>query len=199
MRVNIDKIYKKQKGFTLVEVLIGLAVAGAIVAAAAGGVTHVFKGSPESNNRMQAINSVQNASQWITQDARNAEQYYFYDKDGSLNDYVIFDVDDNIEAFSLENNSEISKIVFQCREMDEEGDPDEEVIITYILNDDNTLYRTYNKPSSEIIKNTLTARYITSLILESGSDNGTVNIKITAELGNAEESRVYSILLRNNH
>lgn len=67
-------INKNQRGFTLVEVLLALAITGII----AGGITmtifQVFDVSARSSNHMVAIRQVQNAGYWISHDALMAQK-----------------------------------------------------------------------------------------------------------------------------
>lgn len=69
---NIKRIFRKQQGFTAVEVLIGIAIIGIIGSAIATSVAQTITGSNTSNNQMTAINNVRNAIDWITRDAQMA-------------------------------------------------------------------------------------------------------------------------------
>lgn len=67
---NILKIISKQKGFTLIEIVIGVALLSIVGAAIAAGLTQTFAGSALSSNRMTAVNNVRDAGDWISQDAK---------------------------------------------------------------------------------------------------------------------------------
>ena len=67
-----SRIFRRKSAFTLIETLVSIAIVGFIVVAASMGTLQLLK-SGASNNRLQATNSIQNASEWISNDARNAE------------------------------------------------------------------------------------------------------------------------------
>lgn len=64
---------KNQRGFTLIEILIALAITGLIAVSVAGTVFQMFDISARSSSPMIAIKQVQNAGYWISHDARMAQ------------------------------------------------------------------------------------------------------------------------------
>jgi len=72
-QMKMKKLKKDQKGFTLVELLIVIAITGLIT----GGITltifQVFDINTRSTNRMAAISQLQNAGLWVSQDAQMAQ------------------------------------------------------------------------------------------------------------------------------
>ena len=68
----LRKLAKNQKGFTLVELLVAIAIAGIIGAAATMAVHQVITIPIISNNQNTAINNVRNATHWISRDAQSA-------------------------------------------------------------------------------------------------------------------------------
>jgi type II secretory pathway pseudopilin PulG len=70
---NIQQIVNNQGGFTVMEIVIGVAIIGIIGGAIATSVTQVFSGSNISSNEMTAVNNVRNAGDWITRDAQQAQ------------------------------------------------------------------------------------------------------------------------------
>lgn len=69
----LNRMHKRQNGFTAIEMVIGVTLIGIIGAALATGISQVYKGSALSSDRMTATNNVRNAVDWISQDARMAE------------------------------------------------------------------------------------------------------------------------------
>jgi len=65
----IRKLIRSQKGFTLVELIIAIAIAGIIGAAATMAVHHMIAIPTISNESNTAINQVRNAVYWISRDA----------------------------------------------------------------------------------------------------------------------------------
>jgi len=77
MRVRQSAILKKllgnDKGFTLLELLIVIALTGIISAAAAMSIHQVFTSTALSNDQNTAINQVRNAVHWIGRDGQMAK------------------------------------------------------------------------------------------------------------------------------
>jgi prepilin-type N-terminal cleavage/methylation domain-containing protein len=65
--------HKNQMGFTLVEVMLAIAITGIIT----GGITmttfQVFSGNTRTSNHMTAVRQVQNAGYWVSHDAQMAQ------------------------------------------------------------------------------------------------------------------------------
>jgi prepilin-type N-terminal cleavage/methylation domain-containing protein len=66
-------IHKNQKGLTLVELLIVIAIAGMITAALIGVLFQVLIVSSRTSNRMTAVRQVQQAGFWISPDVQMAQ------------------------------------------------------------------------------------------------------------------------------
>jgi len=69
LRVTLPNKCSSQKGFTLVELLVAIAIAGIIGAAATMAVHQVITIPIISNTQNTAINNVRNAVHWISRDA----------------------------------------------------------------------------------------------------------------------------------
>ncbi|MBN2186872.1 MAG: prepilin-type N-terminal cleavage/methylation domain-containing protein [Dehalococcoidia bacterium] len=73
LRVTPSNKYKHQKGFTLIEMIIVVALIGMISAAATMAIHQVLTGTTLSNDLNTAINQIHNAGYWINQDVQMAK------------------------------------------------------------------------------------------------------------------------------
>ena len=67
---------KNQKGFTLIELMVAIAIAGLITGSITTAIFQIFDGNTRSSNHMTAIRQVQNAGDWITNDTLGAQEVY---------------------------------------------------------------------------------------------------------------------------
>ena len=65
---------KTEKGFTLLELLIALTIAGIAVAGATTTLSHVITVSSANSNRMTAVRQAQTAGYWVSHDALMASE-----------------------------------------------------------------------------------------------------------------------------
>jgi prepilin-type N-terminal cleavage/methylation domain-containing protein len=64
---------KGERGFTLVEMLIALAITGCLVAALGMAVQQVFAVPERGNDQVAALHAVQNAAHWVSVDGQMAK------------------------------------------------------------------------------------------------------------------------------
>lgn len=80
---RLGLLNKNQRGFTLVEMLIVLAISGFITGTTTMTIFQVLDGNVRSNNHMEAINHVQDAGYQVSQDAEQAQTVVWTeDEDG---------------------------------------------------------------------------------------------------------------------
>ena len=66
-------IHRSQRGITLVELMIVIALAGIVTAGITMTFAHVFSGSTRTSNHMTAVRQVQSAGYWVSRDALQAQ------------------------------------------------------------------------------------------------------------------------------
>jgi len=66
-------IHKDQRGFTLIELIVAIAITGLITGGITTAIFQVFNVNTLSNNHMLALRQVQNAGYWISHDAQMAQ------------------------------------------------------------------------------------------------------------------------------
>ena len=65
---------KEEKGFTLLELLIAMSIAGIVVAGATTTLSHVITVGSANSNRMTAVRQAQTAGYWVSHDALMANE-----------------------------------------------------------------------------------------------------------------------------
>jgi prepilin-type N-terminal cleavage/methylation domain-containing protein len=70
---RLGSIDKNQKGFTLVELLIALAITAVIAGSVTTAVFQVFTGNARTSNHMTAVRQVQEAGYWVSHDTQMAQ------------------------------------------------------------------------------------------------------------------------------
>ena len=69
----LRQLLKNQRGFTLIEVLIAVAIGGAIAAVGSMATRQVMTETVRNNNHEIAVRQVQNAGRWVTLDTQMAQ------------------------------------------------------------------------------------------------------------------------------
>jgi len=70
---RLGLIHKNQRGVTLVELIIAVAITGIITGGITMTIFQVFGGNERTSNHMTAIRQVQNAGYWISHDTQMAQ------------------------------------------------------------------------------------------------------------------------------
>ena len=72
--MNMKKLKKGQRGLTLVELLIVIAITGIITGGITMSIFQVFNINTRTANRMAAVSQVENAGSWVSPDVQMARE-----------------------------------------------------------------------------------------------------------------------------
>ncbi|MBN2463352.1 MAG: prepilin-type N-terminal cleavage/methylation domain-containing protein [Dehalococcoidia bacterium] len=78
------KLKSGEKGFTLIELVVGLSIAGFVVGAASMATITMMRLTPQSNNWAIALRQVQNAGHWISRDVQMSRGEILIDPDTDI-------------------------------------------------------------------------------------------------------------------
>jgi prepilin-type N-terminal cleavage/methylation domain-containing protein len=70
---KLGLINKNQRGFTLIELMLAIAISGIITGGITTTIFQVVVGSARTNNHMIAVRQAQNAGYWVSHDAQMAQ------------------------------------------------------------------------------------------------------------------------------
>lgn len=79
---RIGKLSKNERGFTLIEILVALAISGIVVSAIASTIFQVADMKARETSHITAVNEMENAVHWITRDTMMAQNVTTTDPDG---------------------------------------------------------------------------------------------------------------------
>jgi prepilin-type N-terminal cleavage/methylation domain-containing protein len=105
--MKMKKLNKDQKGFTLIEVLIAIAITGLITWGITMTIFQVFDMNTRSTNRMAAITQLENAGLWVSKDTQMANDVSTPSEESlqlTWNDYWDTGASHNV-TYTLEDNT----------------------------------------------------------------------------------------------
>ena len=70
---RLGLIHKNQRGFTLIGLMLAIAITGIVTAGVTTTMLQVFDGSARINNHMTAVRQVQSAGYWVSHDVQMAK------------------------------------------------------------------------------------------------------------------------------
>ena len=92
---------KKQKGYSLIEMVIGVALAGILSTGITTFAVQTVTEGSRSNNRMQAMMQVENAGYWVSRDVQMSENLTLGQNAGFPLQLIWRDVDQNVYQVSF--------------------------------------------------------------------------------------------------
>ena len=166
---RLGLINKNQKGFTLIEILIAMAITGLIAGGITGAISHVIIGSARSTNHMTAVRQVQDAGYWVSRDAQMAQDITLTEPTG----------------FPLTLDISVDM------------DPANDYTISYSLDGDK-LKRQENGSPETLIAEYIDTDQTTCEFIDTNEDNidDTLILTITATVGTESETRIYEVIPR---
>ncbi len=221
MKNIFQSLNRQQGGFTLIELIVVIAISGAVAAAAGGVIFQLIAGNSQNANAMTAVRQVQQAGHWISQDLMMADFVIPWPNEGppdisSLPDkfpvltiywfeYKDFEVDDG-EGGTYDTSIK-HKVTYELSVTDQGSNPFFRYHwVTDVSEHESPIdYTAYDEENWTPVSNTQIARHIAFRDLEdfkitpSSSSSSYYDIKITSFVPGfrpAEEARTYEIKVR---
>jgi len=86
MMNKVFTVLKKQKGFTLIELIIAGAIGVLVIGALVGVIWQLFSASSASSGNMKAIHQVQNVGLWVSKDIQQTNKITSAEDDPNTDD-----------------------------------------------------------------------------------------------------------------
>ena len=172
----MNKMISNQKGFTLVEALVVLAITSLILGVLSSIAVQLFVRSGENSERVTAFQQVQNAGLWVKRDAVKAQNVVLDDPQTPVSEFITlywtdWDTNSYRVAYTLEDAAGGLK----------------------------ELRRSYFVPDGEdwlLQASTFVAKSIDPAATSSTWDGKMLTMQIAAQVGDKEETRTYQVTPR---
>ena len=170
---RLGSINKKQRGFTLIDLLIAIAITSVITGGITTAIFQTFTVNARTSSHMTAVRQVQNAGFWISCDTQMAEEV---EPSGAT----------GFNPLTLTWTEWVDGTVN---------------VVTYTITVDDELKRSHSEDGGAPIE-MIVARYIDSTNTSCQFTDGVLTVTVTAAVGDypetVSETRVYEITPRPN-
>jgi len=178
-----------ERGFTLIELSVVVAIVALIASGATMGIFQVIKVSESSNNRMIAVRQAQNAGYWITHDAQMAQGISADDDTGTAETEILTFTWVGWERKDAQDNQYIDSYE-ECYTYDNNELWRHQKITTDKYNSNGQFIETTESQSLTRVADNITGIIIPPLV------GNKLNATITASVCEATEERTYEIMPR---
>ena len=179
---KLGLINKNQRGFTLIEIMIAIAITALITSGITTAIFQMFSINTRSTNHMTAVREVQNAGYWVSHDAQMAlnvelaEGQPGYPAENPVNTKFPLTL-----TWTEWDDSNVHRVVYTL----EYGGEPMWLKRSHFINGD--------------VSETSVAQYIVPGVPQTNAefnDDGMLILTVTATVGEASETRVYEIIPR---
>jgi prepilin-type N-terminal cleavage/methylation domain-containing protein len=188
-------IHKRQQGFTLVELIVAVAITGFIAASLSLSISQLFSVSVADRNRMEAVKQVENALHYINRDVQMARGALIYTRvDEYGNPDAISFTETVPSPLSIYTGLDLHGLVLYWK--DYEVDPLEDNLVEYSL-EGTDLKRTHYTGNPPVISTVNTvASHVVSVDSSYSYDGTILTANVNADVGGyqpAPESRTLQV------
>ena len=172
---------KEEKGFTLLELLISLAIAGIVVAGATTTLSHVITVGSANSNHMTAVRQAQTAGYWVSHDALMAQEV-------QLDDLTTPEIEFIVLNWS-EWNGDSREVIYT---LEDTADGFKQLQRQYtVISSDNTT--STNVVAAQNIDDSSITDPDWNYNTEAKWENGVLTLRVTTSVVGRTETRVYEI------
>jgi prepilin-type N-terminal cleavage/methylation domain-containing protein len=166
MRNILEHFHQKQHGFTLIEIIIAVAISGIIISGITASVIQVFDGNTRSSSHMETIQDTENAGFWLNQDILTTQSVSI----GETNGFPL-------KLSRIDWNGVIHQVTYSLSGTK---------LLRTVISDGVNISQTV------VADNVNTSAAATNCTFA----DDVLTLKITSEVSSASETRIYEISLR---
>ena len=187
-----------ERGFTLIEVLVVIAIAALITTAATMSTFQAFNVTRRSNDHMATVRQVQNAGYWISRDALIAQNIVVGDDPETEEELEFLTLTWTEWDYDWREDSEYHSVTYSFPFQYLSSDGVGKLIRTHSSDgpDEQTLVAEYIYYDSEDPENHTDTEATYKAPVEAPEQAPVLTVQITSFLGEASETREYQVLPR---